>query len=97
VKVINPGFAPDEFALMQNYPNPFNPETNLTFHVKKTGDVTIAVYDVLGRQVATLVDGVYSTGVYEVQFDASNLTSGTYFAVLKAGDFSETKKMLLLK
>jgi len=97
VKVINPGYTPDEYALMQNYPNPFNPETNLTFHVKKAGNVTITVYDVLGRQVATLVDGVYNAGVYEVQFDASTLTSGTYFAVLKAGDFSETKKMLLLK
>lgn len=86
---------PAEFKLSQNYPNPFNPTTTISYDVAKTSYVTLTVYDALGREVSVLVNGTRNAGSYIVDFDASNLSSGIYFYTLKAGDFKDTKKMLL--
>jgi hypothetical protein len=98
---------PLEFALMQNYPNPFNPSTVISYQLPVSSDVTLKVYDVLGNEVATLVDEEKPAGNYEVEFSAKggsasggnayNLASGIYFYKLQAGNFIETKKMLLMK
>jgi photosystem II stability/assembly factor-like uncharacterized protein len=85
------------FLLSQNYPNPFNPTTTIRYEISERSFVTIKVYDVLGSEVATLVNEEKTIGDYEVEFDGSGLTSGIYFYQLKAGNFVETKKMILLK
>jgi hypothetical protein len=89
--------VPGSFALNQNYPNPFNPSTVINFTVPKAGNVTLKVYNVLGQEVATIVDGFKAAQTYNVKFDASNLSTGVYFYTLRSGDQSITKKMLLLK
>ena len=94
-----------EYSLSQNYPNPFNPSTTIQYSIPSVGTglalsetlVTLKVYDILCREVATLVNENKPVGNYEVKFDGSNLSSGIYFYTLKAGSFTETKKMLLLK
>jgi hypothetical protein len=86
-----------EFSLEQNYPNPFNPTTNFGFRISDFGFVTLRIYDVLGREVATLVNETRPTGVYTVRWDASSLPSGVYFYQLRTGDFVETKKLVLAK
>jgi hypothetical protein len=83
--------------LSQNYLNPFNPTTNIEFSVANRQLTTVTVYDVLGREVATLLNEVKQPGTYTVQFDGSNLTSGVYFYRLTAGDFVATKRPLLLR
>jgi flagellar hook assembly protein FlgD len=83
--------------LDQNYPNPFNPTTVITYQLFTYGYTTLKVYDVLGREVATLVDGEKSAGVHAVSWDASHLSSGAYFYRLKVGDFSDVKKMIHMK
>ena len=88
---------PDHFALLQNYPNPFNPSTKIRFQIAETGMVSLKVYDILGKKVATLVNEQLKPGIYNTKFDASALASGIYFYKLKAGSFVETKKMLLIK
>jgi photosystem II stability/assembly factor-like uncharacterized protein len=88
---------PCRFILYQNYPNPFNPTTNIKFDIPKTGLVKIYVYDVLGSIVATLVNEDLTAGSYKVDFNASNLSSGIYFYTINAGNFTETKKMMLIK
>jgi hypothetical protein len=88
---------PAEFVLYDNYPNPFNPTTNIRFKIANPGFVSLKVYDVFGREVATLVNDNKSAGSYTVKFDAINLASGTYFYRLESGDFRQIKKMLLLK
>jgi len=85
------------FYLAQNYPNPFNPTTRIAYQIPKTSEVKLKVYDVLGREVETLVSGVQQAGRYEVMFNASRLASGVYFYRWNAGRFTETKKMLLVK
>lgn len=85
------------FSLHQNYPNPFNPSTNISFELPVSGFTTLKVYDALGREVATLVNGLRTNGSYTETFNASALSSGVYFYVLKSGDFAQTQKMLLLK
>jgi len=97
VKRIEEGTLPSTFALHQNYPNPFNPTTTIAFDVKENSHVTLALYDVLGREVAKLVDKSMPPGSYTVRFDASQLAGGIYFYRLKAGNFSETKKMVLAR
>ncbi len=92
----------NEFNLYQNYPNPFNPITKLEYRIPSNvkgemSKVSLIVYDVLGREVATLVNKEQSAGSYEVQFDASNLTSGIYFYKLQSGSFVESRKMVLLR
>lgn len=90
--------VPSGFSLSQNYPNPFNPSTKIRFAVPKTSNVTIQVYDVTGKLVAELAKNqLVTAGVKEVEFNAANLSSGVYFYTLKAGDFIETKKMILVK
>ena len=89
--------TPSVFALKQNYPNPFNPETTIEYSVPSNAFVTIKVFDVMGREIAELVNGKKSTGNYIVQFDAKDLNSGIYFYTLETNGFKETKKMLLIK
>jgi hypothetical protein len=88
---------PKEFSLSQNYPNPFNPTTSIKFAVPKQSLVKMVVYDVIGREVATLVNELKQPGNYAVPFDASSLASGVYFYRLEAGDFVDVKKMVLVK
>ena len=88
---------PKSFELKQNYPNPFNPVTIIGFSVPVTGLVTIKIFDVLGKEVWTLVNEKLQPGTYGTSFDGSKLTSGVYFYKISAGDFRETKKMLLVK
>ena len=95
-------FVPTSFQLLQNYPNPFNPTTNIGFRIANfpegtSGFVILKVFDVLGREVATLVNEEKSAGSYEVEFDASVLSSGIYFYQLQVDEFIQTKKMILLK
>jgi hypothetical protein len=85
------------FELSQNYPNPFNPTTAITYSVPQNSFVTLKVYDVLGSEVAELVNGQVEAGVHKVNFNAFNLNSGIYFYTIKAGNFSETKKLMLMK
>ncbi|MCB9368940.1 MAG: T9SS type A sorting domain-containing protein [Calditrichaeota bacterium] len=87
-----------EYALHQNYPNPFNPSTNLVYDVVAENHVDLTVYNAMGQEVATLVNGTVGAGRHTVSFDASNLTSGLYFYTVKIGnEFTATKKMLLVK
>ena len=86
-----------DYSLSQNYPNPFNPNTKIQYSISKQQFVQLKVYDILGREVSTLVNDEKPAGKYEVNFNASHLASGVYFYRLQAGSFSRTKKMLLLK
>ena len=97
VGVDEQGIAPEEYALSQNYPNPFNPTTVISYSVPARSDVTLKVFNMLGQEVAVLVNGVQNAGLHEVNFKASNLSSGVYFYSIKAGDFTSTRKMMLLK
>jgi hypothetical protein len=85
------------FNLSQNYPNPFNPTTTIKYSVPKLSLVTIKIYDVLGSEVATLLNEEKPIGTYELNWNVANLSSGIYFYQLKAGSYVETKKMILLK
>lgn len=90
--------VPDKFSLKQNFPNPFNPMTSIRFDIVRTSNVILKVYNAQGREVATLVNNELVTpGTKEVTMDASELTSGIYFYTLVAGDFKESKKMMLIK
>jgi len=88
---------PLKFSLSQNYPNPFNPITSFQYAVGSQQFVTLKVFDILGREIATLVNKEKPAGSYEVEFDATNLPSGVYFYQLKTSNFIETKKMILMK
>jgi hypothetical protein len=90
-------YLPNFLGLSQNYPNPFNPTTSMQYTISNRQFVTLKVYDLLGREIATLVNEEKPAGEYEVEFDGSNLTSGIYFYRLNAGEYSATKKMILLK
>jgi hypothetical protein len=98
-----PGDVNDEynndfrFVLSQNYPNPFNPNTTIQYAINSRQFVILKVYDVLGKEVATLVNEEKSIGIYNAEFNVEQLSSGIYYYQLKAGDFVETKKMILLK
>ena len=91
-----------EFAVKQNFPNPFNPSTTIKYSIAKNVNrelevVSLVVYDILGKEVATLVNKEQKAGNYEVMFNASNLSSGVYFYRLQSGSFVETKKLMLLR
>ncbi|MFZ2322235.1 MAG: T9SS type A sorting domain-containing protein [Ignavibacteriaceae bacterium] len=86
-----------EYALDQNYPNPFNPSTKIKFQLPKDGFVTLKVYDILGKEIVTLITEEKSQGKYEVNFNASSLSSGVYIYKLTAGNFTASKKLMLLK
>ena len=95
--------SPTIFSLEQNYPNPFNPFTTIKFSIPQNvgnenfRSVQLKIYDMLGNEIATLVDEQKSPGTYEIKFNGSDYTSGIYFYKLKAGIFSETKKLVLMK
>lgn len=88
---------PLTFNLNQNYPNPFNPSTQITFSIQKTSDVSLKVFNLLGQEVASLVNEVKAPGTYNVDFNASNLASGIYVYQITAGTFVSSKKMMLVK
>ena len=88
---------PKEYRLSQNYPNPFNPSTNIDFDLKQAGQTTLTVFNMLGQEVASLVNKYMEPGTYSVHFDASQLVSGIYYYQLKSGEFSSLKKMLFIK
>jgi hypothetical protein len=96
---INPNntTVPVEFVLEQNYPNPFNPLTVINYSVPKSAFVTIKIYDLLGREVKTLVNHQHKKGNYTETFDGSLLASGIYYYTMTADEFSQTKKMVLVK
>ena len=89
--------VPERSELMQNYPNPFNPTTKLSFVISHSSLVTLRVFDVLGREVATLLNEELKPGTYQKTFDATGLASGVYYYRLEAGSFSQVRKMLVLK
>lgn len=89
--------TPQTFSLEQNFPNPFNPETEISFSLSKSDNVTLKVYNILGSEVATLVNGFMEAGKHSVKLNASNLTSGVYLYTIKSGNFTATHKMILMK
>jgi hypothetical protein len=88
---------PKEYALAQNYPNPFNPSTKIEYSIPQLSNVVIKAFDILGNEIETLVNEEKQVGTYEITWSAENLPSGVYFYRLQAGDFIETKKMVLLR
>jgi hypothetical protein len=89
--------APLEFALDQNYPNPFNPSTSIKYSVPESGNIRLSVFNIVGEEVAVLVNGFSQAGFFDVTFDASNLSSGIYLYKLQSANSVQTKKMMLLK
>jgi hypothetical protein len=89
--------VPASYSLAQNFPNPFNPATEIQFTVPKAGLTTLRVFDILGREVATLVNENMNPGTFKVRLDGANLASGTYIYTLTSGEARITKKMMLLK
>jgi hypothetical protein len=88
---------PEQYSLEQNYPNPFNPVTNIRFDVAKSSNVSLKIYDAAGNEIAVLVNQDLNAGTYNYDFNAANYPSGVYFYVLTAGEFTSTKKMVLIK
>jgi hypothetical protein len=89
--------VPNAYNLSQNYPNPFNPATKISFSLPKAGDVKLVVYDILGKEVAIVINDFRTAGTHTIDFNASNLASGVYLYRIEAGTFTDTKKMMLLK
>lgn len=94
---LNESLIPKEYTLEQNFPNPFNPNTQISYQLPKASFVTLKIFDMLGKEIATLVNEQQSAGRYEVKFEASSLASGVYIYKLQAGDFVSSKKMILMK
>lgn len=88
---------PEQYSLSQNYPNPFNPSTKIDFSIPKNSIVTLKIYDILGKQVGVLVNKEFTAGSYTVDFNAASLAAGVYFYTINAGDFTDTKKLVLVK
>ncbi|TRZ64446.1 T9SS C-terminal target domain-containing protein, partial [bacterium] len=88
---------PNKYSLAQNYPNPFNPVTKINYALPKQGFVTLKVFDILGREVKTLVNEMKSAGSYSVEFNGNELASGVYFYRLESNKFTDVKRMLLIK
>jgi hypothetical protein len=97
VELPDRGHIPSEFSLGRNYPNPFNPTTSFKYQIATAGNVSLKIYDVLGREVALIVDEQKDPGEYNVTWDASSYSSGVYFFKLRAGTFTDVKKMLLVR
>ncbi len=98
VGVINNGTGvPSSYELAQNYPNPFNPSTKINFSIPKSGNVKLAVYDMIGNEVSVITNGELAAGNYTASFNASKLSSGVYFYKLVTGEFTSTKRMILVK
>ena len=89
--------TPEYYNLSQNYPNPFNPSTKIQYSIPSNQIVQLKIYDILGKEITTLVNKEQSAGTYEVNFNANNLTSGIYFYTIKAGNYTDTKSMILMK
>lgn len=87
----------EQFALEQNYPNPFNPSTTISFNLSTKSFVKLKIFDIIGREVATLINGEMSAGNHSQQWNAMNMSTGVYFYQLQAGSFSETKKLIIIK
>ncbi|MBN1632607.1 MAG: T9SS type A sorting domain-containing protein, partial [Ignavibacteria bacterium] len=96
VKQIN-SKIPERFSLYQNYPNPFNSVTKIKFDIHQSSNIKLVVYDILGKEIATLVNEKLNAGSYEVNWNASNYASGVYFCRLTTEDYTNVKKMLLIK
>jgi hypothetical protein len=96
---IDPKFnnLPAKYILSQNYPNPFNPSTLIYFEMPKDGNVSLKVFDILGNEVKTLVEGYHKAGTYNIYFTGSDIASGVYYYRLTADGFTDTKKMVLVK
>jgi hypothetical protein len=94
---LSAAILPDNYGIQQNYPNPFNPKTSINYQLPKATYVKLAVYDVLGHEIAVLVNGEKPGGYYSVSFDASQLTSGVYLYRLNTGEYTKIKKMVLAK
>jgi hypothetical protein len=93
-----PGHIPTRILLMQNYPNPFNSETTIRFELSEPGRVMLKIFDIKGRELITLIDDAfYNSGVFEIEWTADNLPSGVYVCHFQAGDYVETKKMILVR
>jgi len=88
---------PSEYKLFQNYPNPFNPSTIIRFQIKDSKFVALKIYDILGREITTLLNEKLKAGIYEISFSINQLPSGIYFYKISTGDFSDIKKMVLMK
>jgi hypothetical protein len=88
---------PQQFAVSQNYPNPFNPSTTIQFAITRSAPTDLFIYDILGREVDHLVNEVLAPGTYKVQWDSHGVASGVYFYRLRSGEYTDTKRMLLLK
>lgn len=93
----NNNLAPDKFTLYQNYPNPFNPATIIKFSLMNSGNVTLKIYDELGREIKTLINEFMNSGTYEITVNGEDLVSGIYFYMIETGNFRETKKMVLIR
>ena len=89
--------APAAFSVAQNSPNPFNPSTTISFTIAQAGNVNVTVYNVAGQKIGAILDGFMSAGSHSVVWDATDLSAGVYFYTVKAGEFSRTMKMTLLK
>ncbi len=94
---VDGNYLPTSYILNQNYPNPFNPSTVISFALPKSENVTLKIYNILGSEVATVLNKTLNAGNHKIEFDASNLSSGTYFYKIKAGSFTQVKKMNLIK
>ncbi|MCW8850091.1 MAG: T9SS type A sorting domain-containing protein, partial [Melioribacteraceae bacterium] len=98
VEEIHSDAVPTKYELTQNYPNPFNPTTKIQYSIPEAANVTLRIYDILGSEVVTLISNeAQRVGKYEVDFNASRLSSGIYFYTITAGNFVQTKKMILMK
>ena len=94
---MNGGEVPDKFVLYQNYPNPFNPYSTIAFDLPEHGDVTLKIYNLLGENVATLVDHSLPAGKYKFRWEPNGLSSGVYVYVIQANNFRSKRKMVLVK
>ncbi|MFA6979154.1 MAG: T9SS type A sorting domain-containing protein [Ignavibacteriaceae bacterium] len=94
---VSVGQFPNDYSLNQNYPNPFNPSTTIAYDIPKTSSVRISVYDILGKEIKLLLNAEKNPGHYAIIFDAKELAGGIYYYSIKAGEFSQSKKMILLK
>jgi hypothetical protein len=97
VNIEHTGTVANSFELFQNYPNPFNPSTNIKFDISRSSFVNLSVYDMNGKLVGVILNEMMSPGTYNMQFNASYLSSGTYFYKITAGDYSSVKRMILVK
>ena len=93
----DPNDVPQPNVTLHAYPNPFNPETAISYQLLAASRINLSVYDIMGREVAKLVDGYEQAGMHEIIFDAKNLVNGVYFVRLKAGEFSQVQKVVLMK